>query len=160
MIRRPPRSTQSRSSAASDVYKRQDAGMRSSTCTKWCDRKITAFDPKNQSRIKTTCRLYKQTKCHKVDCEEDSTFRQFRFDKESCHGISRNECQRRCQRKFCEEWDEGVCTKMKLVVCQEKKYTYALDFQGKSPANLTKDDYLAYSVSSASEVCAHSLQSL
>ena len=28
MIRRPPRSTQSRSSAASDVYKRQDSGDR------------------------------------------------------------------------------------------------------------------------------------
>src|SRR5450756_2083054 len=28
MIRRPPRSTQSRSSAASDVYKRQDVGAR------------------------------------------------------------------------------------------------------------------------------------
>ena len=27
MIRRPPRSTQSRSSAASDVYKRQDGGV-------------------------------------------------------------------------------------------------------------------------------------
>ena len=35
MIRRPPRSTQSRSSAASDVYKRQDMGIINDGKTVW-----------------------------------------------------------------------------------------------------------------------------
>ena len=37
MIRRPPRSTQSRSSAASDVYKRQEYGATTTQADYWVD---------------------------------------------------------------------------------------------------------------------------
>src|SRR5680860_1426090 len=51
MIRRPPRSTQSRSSAASDVYKRQtgdNANIEDSNCWKWSARA-------NQPSVRTSC---------------------------------------------------------------------------------------------------------
>ena len=42
MMRRPPRSTQSRSSAASDVYKRQDAGSSEGDHTRMCVLRVWA----------------------------------------------------------------------------------------------------------------------
>ena len=66
MIRRPPRSTQGVSSAASDVYKRQDNGLHKVMYngsrivrTEWISRWLLAGDLDAQRRIDAACLLTK-----------------------------------------------------------------------------------------------------
>src|SRR5450756_276711 len=67
MIRRPPRSTQSRSSAASDVYKRQEFGkieIDSKTLKLYCFNMILGYSRMRYIEFTLSIDVYTLIQCH------------------------------------------------------------------------------------------------
>eukprot|EP00657_Telonema_sp_P-1_P004072 TRINITY_DN19414_c0_g1_i1.p1 TRINITY_DN19414_c0_g1~~TRINITY_DN19414_c0_g1_i1.p1 ORF type:complete len:126 (-),score=45.50 TRINITY_DN19414_c0_g1_i1:444-821(-) len=66
MIRRPPRSTQSRSSAASDVYKRQPCNAQCNLAPHYTiDLQVREAELKDSSFVKVKC-IIRDNKAHRV----------------------------------------------------------------------------------------------
>eukprot|EP00657_Telonema_sp_P-1_P012085 TRINITY_DN831_c0_g2_i1.p3 TRINITY_DN831_c0_g2~~TRINITY_DN831_c0_g2_i1.p3 ORF type:complete len:119 (+),score=31.18 TRINITY_DN831_c0_g2_i1:863-1219(+) len=105
--------------------------MHSSTCTKWCQKTLESYDTTSQKYVTATCRLYKKTKCNKVNCDKGTTFRRFFFDKKYCKQHGESECHRRCTKKYCAQWvddSKTVCNRTELLACTAKKVSIPLKF--------------------------------